>query len=371
VKLPKNGLRIEMARGGSTFVLLFVSLTVMLSGCGSSAAKRATSTAKPESSLNFGHFAGYVWRGRTTALSASWSVPRVLGGSGVAGTWIGAQAPANRGFIQIGTNEERHSGAGVPNYFAFWTNKAHHYRAIGLFEVHAGDRISASLKLLRARWHLEIVDASSGIARSFEKSEEGKASFNEAQWQQEDVTDEKTKKVFAYPQLSPVGFRKLAVDLRVPSYADVRSAWMSVGAVNFAPTPLHDDAFTIAPAKLSAGGRQYLRIAKVEDDATSALETQFLSLTKRTPRAKILGSIERFRGVLERNAEEVAKARWPKQIEPLAQELTQAARSTAASISVALERRSSPAQIRAMLSRNSTGVAGLRIRRARHVPDLP
>jgi hypothetical protein len=370
MKLARTGWRVHALRRTLNLAALLAVLIATLGGCGSSA-KRGTSSVRPgDASFDFGHFAGYLWRGRLTALSASWLVPRVLGGNGVAGTWIGAQAPDNRGFIQIGTNEERHSGAGVPNYFAFWTNKAHHYRAIGLFEVHAGDRISASLKLLRARWHLEIIDASSDIARSFEKSEEGKASFNEAQWQQEDVTDEKTKKVFAYPQLSPIGFRKLAVDSRAPSYADVRSSWMSVGAVNLAPSPLHDDAFTIDPAKLSAAGRQYLRIAKVEDDGTKALEAQFLSLTKRTPRAKIVGAIERFRSVLIRNAEELAGARWPKQIEPLAQGLARATRSAAASISVALRRRGSPAQIRAILRHNGIGIAGLRMRRALHVPDV-
>jgi hypothetical protein len=58
----------------------------------------------------FGPFAGYAWIGSVHSVGASFTVPRIAGGSALsaAGTWIGVQGagPPDR-FVQIGATENR------------------------------------------------------------------------------------------------------------------------------------------------------------------------------------------------------------------------------------------------------------------------
>ncbi len=111
----------------------------------------------------FGPDAGYLWVGRVRSLAASWSVPGVASGSslGRASTWVAAQAPSLHGQ--------------------------------GLFEVNPGDEISASLTLNRQRWTVQIRDTTSGAKPRFSTSEDAQASFNRAEWLQENAINNGAK----------------------------------------------------------------------------------------------------------------------------------------------------------------------------------
>jgi hypothetical protein len=225
-----------------------------------------------------GAFAGYVWTGQVTSLAASWTVPPILRGSppGRAGTWIGAEAPggANGPFIQIGTNEERYPPDSVANgradnYYAFWSDTAHNFHPQYVFSVQPGDSVTANLSLERGRWRLAIIDESSGSARRFTTSQETRASFNEAQWLQEDITNTDTNRLFPYPRLATVTFARLVADQAPPSKRWLDSQWMSPKRGSYqAPTPVDDDQFTVHPAQLSAGAAQYLGIVLPVDEAS-------------------------------------------------------------------------------------------------------
>jgi Peptidase A4 family len=290
-----------------------ICFALVLAGCGSGRPARDQRLTDPAAaSSDFGKFAGYDRFGRLHEIAASWTVPRIVGGRGAASTWIGAQAPGDPGpFIQIGTNEQRDTLPEKREYHAFWSDKTQQFHGIELFGVHPGDRISASLKQVHAQWKLAIVDANSGDRSIFEAPEEAKYSFNDAEWLQEDITDDRTGRPFPYPQLSPVGFRNLRVNSRPPGYAHVVSSWMSADKEDFAPTPLHGGGFTIHTATVSATGREYLRLAKGEDEATGRLDAQAFRWTAKTPRATVIRDVETFSRGLRANAQALAQVRWP------------------------------------------------------------
>lgn len=199
-------------------------------------------------------FAGYTWSGHVTAVRGSWTVPRIRRGSppGVAATWIGAQAPGVPGpFIQIGTTEQytltTAARDGLPShlYFAFWSDVARHFHPIVLFPVASGDDLSASMSLAHGKWTLAIVDETSGESAQLTTTNEARASFNQAQWTQEDVTDGKTKQPFPYPQLSPVAFRRLAVNGQIPIGAALSPQSLSEHASSVVPGSLEHDSFAL------------------------------------------------------------------------------------------------------------------------------
>ncbi len=154
-------------------------------------------------------------------------MPTIASGSsvGFAGTWVAAEAPSvtphGSPDIQVGTNEERRSpspGRPYDVYSAFWTDNVHSFYPQSLFAVRPGDDISASLTLSHHRWAVAIRDATSGARSRFLTSDETQASFNEAQWIQEDrmFCSEHTKSC-PYPRLSTVRFGQLAVISPVPA----------------------------------------------------------------------------------------------------------------------------------------------------------
>lgn len=269
------------------------------------------------SSWSFGPFVGYAWQGRVTSVQASWIVPRITGRSspGVAGTWIGAAASGAPGpFIQIGTNEESSapSQTEVPGrYYAFWTDVRHHVHPQPLFRVDPDDNLTASLTLTHRRWKLAILDATSGAAARFTTRDEAQASFDWAEWTQEDVTNNATRKPYPYPQLTAVSFRGLRVNSTTPAYADLYSGWMSVDGSYLAPTPLRDDSFTLRRAAVSSSGAQYLHIATPEDAATNGFVTRMSRWTAATPRSQIKSACSDFVIALRSNIYALRRARWP------------------------------------------------------------
>jgi hypothetical protein len=262
---------------------------------------------------SFGSLAGYSWRGHVASVQASWTVPRITPGSslGVAGTWIGAQAPGTpRAFIQIGTRED-HFPAVDSAYDAVWSDRHDQLRPQLLFRVKPNDNLTASLTLVDKRWMLAIADKTSGAAAYFSTSEEARASFSRAEWMQEDVTNTTARKTYPYPQLTAVVFHGLRVNTAMPAYADLYAWWMSVDSGDLAPTPLHDDSFTLKRATVSSSGAQYLHIAASENAATNRFVSQMGLWTAATERSNIESACADFVAALRNNISALGRARWP------------------------------------------------------------
>jgi hypothetical protein len=326
---------------------------------------------------SFGSFAGYVWRGQVKSVQASWTVPRIVGGpSGAAGTWIGAQAPGGA-FIQIGTKERSVRpfalGARSTSYQAFWSDPTHHFRTELLFRVYAGDNISASLTQADRRWTLAIVDRTSGASARFSTRDEASASFNQAEWQQEDPRAGATGKPVPYPGLTAVRFRRLAVNSLVPDYADLYSVWMSVDGGNFAPSPLRHGSFTLDRATVSSIGAKYLDLAMPEDAVTGTFIAQMNRWTAATPSSQIESARLTFTAALRSDLRALGGTRWPMRTQPLVRSLI---RSTRVLLNHTQSRpAASSTGLRGWVSvwthdGSAVGRAGHLVRRALKLPEL-
>jgi hypothetical protein len=214
----------------------------------------------------FGAYAGYLWPGRVSSVQGAWSVPTIATGSrtGFGTTWIGVYGSTKLGaFIQVGTAELRgdsRNRIAERRYWAFWSNAAHHFHPVFLFSVRPNDDVTATLALAHTGWFVTIVDEISHQRARFATTEEGTAPFADAQWAQEDPVDS-TGARYAYPSLSAVAFRRLAVNGAPPSLSSIYSSWMSVNDINLAPTPLARDGFRLRPAVLTPDGTRYLRVS--------------------------------------------------------------------------------------------------------------
>jgi hypothetical protein len=275
---------------------------------------------------SFGPTAGYVWRGHVASLQGSWTVPRILNNSrGSASTWIGVQAPGTpKPFIQIGSNEAegyRPGDAPEAHYDTFWSDVRQGSHRHALFRVNPGDDLSASLTLAHDKWTLAILDKSSGAGARFSTSAETGAPFEEAEWMQEDVANGAAKPL-PYPQLSAVGFHRLAVNSATPSTARLAAEWMSADGKSVAPSPLHDGSFTLEPAPaLSGAGKQYLRISGPENAAAYAFYAQLVRWTATTPYSQIASASSKFAAALQASIQAAAHARWPASAQGPAQTL--------------------------------------------------
>jgi hypothetical protein len=242
--------------------------TALLAGCGVAASGGALQQrdAKPQGAsraalagvhrdVASNAFAGYIWFGNTSSIQASWTVPRIMPRSpaGGAGTWIGAQGPGTRltgAFIQVGINETRYAssaGRQLDVYWAFWTDTAHHFLPINLFSVRPGDVLWASLAHRRGQWTVVIRDLSSGTGTVLTTRQEGRASFDWAEWEQEDVG--LVGQPFHYPRLSAVSFRRLEVNGGPPAVAGLYSSWMTRAHERVVPSAVRGDSFTLSPGR--------------------------------------------------------------------------------------------------------------------------
>lgn len=281
-----------------------------------------------------GAWAGYAWLGHVHSVRAAWTVPAIRAGSpaGVAASWIGAQAPARLPgvplpgriparaaakwravservpFIQVGVMESRGwtSSERVSNaYFAFWTDSAHGFQPISLFPVRPGDEISARLTLEDKRWQVMILDATSGAHKELYTADEGLASFNEAEWNQENPesppfgTDE-----YLYPLLSPIHVRDLAVNGTPPRRPNMYSSWMSEDGTYIAPSSLTADGFTLHQTGLSPSGQRYLTIA-------SQMNTAAQAYIDDPGRAGLPSARERLIKTFNKMALELRRSSWP------------------------------------------------------------
>ncbi len=201
-------------------------------------------------------FAGYIWTGQVASVQGSWGVPAIARSSrpGVAATWIGAESPGTNGqFIQIGSNEElltasltHHAVHGaLRGYYAFWSDVAHHYHPISLFQVSPGDVLRARMTLADGKWTLAIDDATSGATAHLTTTDETTAAFNQAQWTQEDVTDGKNNKAFPYPRLASVTFSDIGVNGHPVTATELSSQVLSEHGTTVDPGLFSGGSFTL------------------------------------------------------------------------------------------------------------------------------
>src|SRR5262249_3129796 len=136
---------------------------LVLTGCGSGEQHRPAAAAPL---WDFGHLAGYATEHHVDAIGASWTVPSLREGSrdGGGGDGIGAQRHFGEGpFIQVGTIAQRFGRRDLPDsdvYIAFWSDRAHRFKPVPLFEVTPLTTVTASLKQRRGRWLVSIRDGS-------------------------------------------------------------------------------------------------------------------------------------------------------------------------------------------------------------------
>jgi hypothetical protein len=233
--------------------------------------------------------------------------------------------------------------------------------------------MAASLVLSGGRWVLAIVDGTSGAAAHFFTRQETGGRFNLAEWTQEDVTNEHTGKPFAYPRLSAVRFWRLAVNSVSPHYADLYSTWMAEHGHYLAPSPLHDDSFTLGPAIVNTADARYLRLAAAEDAAITAFILEFRSWTPTTSRSEIALDSTMLVTMLRDNIRGLEAAHWPA---PARRPVRSLIRGLQVDIDNA---RSAPRVRSSQLSRwistwvvdaAPVGWAGHTIRRDLHIPEI-
>jgi hypothetical protein len=279
----------------------------------------------------FGAFAGYVWGGPVTSVSATFTVPRVTSGSplGLAATWIGAQwlgAP-NR-FVQIGVTEGRlqsRSGKVAVAYFGFWSDVSHHFMAQPLFPAHAGDSVSAALKLDHKHWLLALTDNTSGGKARLSIGSETEEPFDQAEWVQEDPGAENNH--VEYPLLTMPAFRHLTVNAipPPPGSPDVFSQWMSANYGTLGATSLQGDSFTLEREPgVDALAGQYLRLTEAARVAGHSFSRAFSNWTAKTPYAPIEKASSRYIEAAREANHALLSAPWPRRIRQLVRASVQA-----------------------------------------------
>jgi hypothetical protein len=260
----------------------------------------------------------------------------------------------------------------VTAYNAFWSDIDNHFHPRFLFRVDPGDVVSASLALVSGRWRLAIVDKTSGATKHFSLNDEARASFNLAEWLQEDVTDGRTGEPFPYPRLTAVQFRGLAVNSARPAYADLYSQWMTASGTNWAPSPLRRDSFALHRATVSASGAKYLRIAAGEDMASKVFVPQIAGWTPTTPGSQIAAARSTFAAALRETVHALARTPWPSRARRQIHLLIHCSRVL---LTHTQSPPKSPAGLRAWTSTwlrdaSLVGRAGHVVRRALKIPEL-
>jgi len=273
----------------------------------------------------FGAFVGYSWIGDVRAVGGSFTVPPIASGSrsGLAGTWIGVQGqgPPSR-FVQIGVIESRFPSRRlhrlVNGYVTFWSDTARRYAAQAMFLVRAGDTISASLTLSNGVWSLAIVDRTRYRSAHVSVADEGRASFNQADWTQEDPGTSNNHE--QYPQVAAPVFEHITVNATPLTASDpsLYSQWMSVNHHNLAPTALHDASFTLQRAPvLSTAAEQYERLSSPAAIAFEKFEDERTHWTPKTPYRTILDASSTLVQATRARALAVLAAKWPVPIREL------------------------------------------------------
>jgi hypothetical protein len=149
------------------------------------------------------------------------------------------------------------------------------------------------------------------VVERFFISDEVAASFNRADWVQENRASGQHRPD-PYPHLTAVGFRELAINSAPPSPTQLSALWMSVGGNTVSPSPLSGDSFTLRKApKPSAAGAQFLRIASREDAAANAFYVHVGGWSGKAPYSQVASESARFAAALREHIDSLARASWP------------------------------------------------------------
>jgi hypothetical protein len=233
---PSAPARRRPLRTWLSVVLVVALIGLVLQGTGFSFG--GTSTAQPQ----LGAFSGYSWNGPVTQVSASWTVPAILGaaGSTSASTWIGVQGPQRGAFFQIGIIEETFDGQF--SYEAFWSDTAHGFHPQLLMNVVQNDQIHASISESAGSWSARITDLTAGGTQSAPTPVADFSNLNQAEWLQEDP--KLPQGPSPYPDIAPTHVSQIEVNGSVPPSADLMPEWMVLPrGKRVEPSPLTDDGF--------------------------------------------------------------------------------------------------------------------------------
>jgi Peptidase A4 family len=327
------------------YTVAVATLALFLAGC--STADRSEPNRPAAVSL-FGPFAGYVWHGPVRQVSAVIVVPRIRDQSppGTAGTWIGAEAPApgstalSSPFFQVGVNEMRIQGsfarkygriADGDYYYAFWSSAKLGFHPRSLFQVTPGDPVRLSMTLVEGRWRIVAKDEKSGKARSFTVPAGGGTYFNQAIWQQEDVSGSSYAQL-PYPDLSDPKFTNLEVNAAKPRARALHVSWMSADVRTFGPSPARADSFVVQPVRLSAASLHYQQTIRAEDDPAIAFDHDLEIWTRETHPRTIRTVSAGFARLLQHQVADFRSYGWPRNIRKLTTQLAVAIQSEQQSV---------------------------------------
>lgn len=296
-------------------ILAFLVLTTLAPvgvGIGADAADAQTPVGTvPANAL--GSFVGYRWSGVPISLSAEWRVPSILQSSaGDASTWIGLQSSSGA-FIQIGTTED--SPMGFHSVYAgFWSDDQVHFHPQRTFSstVRPGDLMSASISDSEHGWRMQITDTRDH-SRFVKTIPIVKADFNEAEWFQEDPTDELTDSPLPYPRLSRVRLTNLKLNGRVPAMALSNQEWMSVAGQDFAPTPLRNGSYMVVPVQLDPVQTQWVTARASYEAAAKKFDDEEATWRAHPPSSASAGEqLQPFLVALNSYCESLASQSWPR-----------------------------------------------------------
>jgi hypothetical protein len=266
-----------------------------------------------------GPFAGYDWTGTVHSVHADWTVPRVTAATpaGQAAAWVGAEAPGRNGhapFVQVGVHEGNTAGPpGTPPvfYYAFYSTTKLGFTPKLLFEVQPGDVVSATLRRTGRRWHVEIEDLTSGRHRSLTTTEGAGHTFNEAQINQEDVTDSRTGHPYPYPSLSALRFSAVSVNGRAPAAGRLDTTWLTEAVGYLAPGPLRHRSFALAHVSMSRAAYRYLRAIAAQDAAETGGMPPLARWANGGAAEPAFADARHLAAVLHRTTLGLSATRWP------------------------------------------------------------
>ena len=260
-------------------------------------------------------FGGYTWSGQVKEISAEWRVPAVVNSaaSSASVTWIGAQDADGSGpFIQLGTYAfvgPQHSDK--PSYGVFWSDTSQQFHAVPVVGLkHPGDLISFEMIRDAAGWELRVKNLTAGWTRSVEVHYGAGDAYTQGEWLQEDPADALvTSSDVPYADTSTITFQRLRVNEEVPrlEFSDAQ-ALSTTSGTDLAPTHVHDDAFSLAPAKGAA--LQYLVDAERLD---SALYPVSVLLVEQPPGGRVVppSSVRTWSVACGRFAGDLQAQDWP------------------------------------------------------------
>ncbi len=275
----------------------------------------------------FGPFAGYFWIGQVHQVSAVVVVPAVIAQSqpGTAGTWIGAQGPTDpktlySPFFQVGVNEGRlEPSDGVPGavgYYGFWSSTGKGFHPLFLFNAYPGDRVRLVMTVRRTRWLISADDETQRVIKTFSVANPRGATYDQAIWQQEDVSDDSGDEL-PYPEVSPPTFLQLKVNALVPRASSLTTTWMSTRTGVFGPSRFVSDRFVVREVRPSAAALRYQEISSEEYLPALTFSDDASRWTAHTTQQTIKSDCLKFAAALQRSAISLRSYKWPAAVKAL------------------------------------------------------